>query len=138
MPDVLPGGAAVLLRRAVGAGGGDERVVITTSELSLALRVPDARASHIELLVLSVSPFLCEVHGLLGQSYHRLYSSDATTAQAPFVVEGADWDYELGSLDSNAFTFNRYNGGDGALCGSAGSPAGIAVRGADDSHVAAA
>ncbi len=134
----------MLLRRAGGTAGGDERVLITTPELSLALRMSDARMARVELLVLSISPFLCDVHGLLGQTYHRLYSSDATTAQAPFAVEGADWDYELRSLDSDEFTFNRFNGGDGVLCGSgsdggsAKGDNGTAVTGGDSSIVAAA
>jgi hypothetical protein len=84
--------------------------------MSLAVRITgDAHHHHLDLLILSISPYLCDVHGVLGQSYRRMHSARAAIA-AGNVIEGADWDYELPNLLSDSFTFNRFKVADGGGC----------------------
>jgi hypothetical protein len=63
---------------------------------------------HLDVMVLAISPYLCGVHGILGQTYKRMYTDGDASGQAPFSLEGAEWDYELADILSDEFIFNRF------------------------------
>ena len=90
-------------------------MILVTPSMSLAVRATGEQYHHLDLLILSISPYLCDVHGVLGQSYKRMRTIRAAIA-AGHVIEGADWDYELPDLLSDSFTFNRFKLEDGGGC----------------------
>jgi len=79
----LPGGANITLHRSTAATATTcadmDRVVITTPHMSVVLlSLPD----RLDVLLLDVSRYLCDMHGVLGQTYQGVHS---TTTQAPFA-----------------------------------------------------
>jgi len=112
----LPSGTRLSLHHYnPGDPSSEERVILVTPSMSLAVRATGEQYHHLDLLILSISPYLCDVHGVLGQSYKRMRTIRAAIA-AGNVIEGADWDYELPDLLSDSFTFNRFKLEDGGGC----------------------
>ncbi len=105
-----------------GAAKDTERLLVATADMTLAVRVAMPHQQQLQqqlprrrldIAVLSISPYLCDVHGVLGQTYKRQYG----VTPGPFTVEGAVFDYEVPSLRSDSFHFNRFRSRNGLGCG---------------------
>jgi hypothetical protein len=87
---------------------GEPRLLVVTPSMSVAIRALSHPMHHLDVMVLAISPYLCGVHGILGQTYKRMYTEGDASGQAPFSLEGAEWDYELADILSDTFIFNRF------------------------------